>query len=304
VAWARRLGYQGNPVTNWERGKRFPTAREVLRAAELAGHDVRAAFAAFTPTAPLERDASGYALPAWLNALRGSTSIKDLAERSGRSRFSVRRWLLGDAEPRMPDFFRLVDALTGRLPDWVAAFVPIEAVPSLRERHRRAAVAKRLAFDAPWTEALLRLLETTHVRQRRKHDIASLADACGIDVEEARRCLALLLDSGIVERARGRYVLSSVQAVDTQGGRAALHRLKAHWADVATARLAASPLEGDLFAYNVISVSEADVERIREILRAAYREIRTLVAASEPAEAVALINLHLVRLFPRERSSS
>lgn len=298
AAWARRLGYQGNPVTNWERGKRFPTAREALRAAELAGLEVRTAFAAFAPMVPLEPASQGFDLPAWLNALRGSTSVTDLAVRMQRSRFSARRWLLGEAEPRLPDFFRLVDAITGRLPDWIAAFVPIESVPSLAERYRKAAAAKRIAFEAPWTEAILRLLETTHFAKLRRHDVQLIAESCGIERDEAQRCVELLLESGIVTRARGKYKLSGMQAVDTQGGRAALHRLKAHWAQVAAGRLSRSPLEGEVFAYNVISVSEPDVERIRAILRGAYREIRTLVAASEPAEAVALVNLHLVRLFP------
>jgi hypothetical protein len=44
-------------------------------------------------------------------------------------------------------------------------------------------------------------------------------------------------------------------------------------------------------------------QRIREILRGAFREVRTLVAASEPAESVALINVHLVRLFPQRGSA-
>jgi hypothetical protein len=92
--------------------------------------------------------------------------------------------------------------------------------------------------------------------------------------------------------------------VDTQGGRAALRQLKAHWAGVAARRLTTTSTEADLFAYNVFSASEADFERIREILRAAYREIRSLVAASEPAEVVALINLQSLRLFPTLAATS
>jgi transcriptional regulator with XRE-family HTH domain len=302
VAWARRLGYRGNPMTNWERGKRFPTAQEVLRAAGVAGHDVGTRFLSFAPTAPLEPAPDGYALAAWLDRLRGGASIVELAQRSGQSRFSVRRWLLGEAEPRLPDFFRLLDALTGRLPEWVAAFVPIEGVPSLAERHRRVLAAKRVAFDAPWSEAILRLLETTHFERLRRHDVAMVAESCGIELVEAQRCLDLLLESGIVTRARGKYKASGALSVDTQGGRAALQRLKAHWANVAAQRLLEAPRQQDLFAYNVISLAEADLDRVREILRAAYREIRTLVAASEPSEAVALVNLQLLELVPRRAS--
>jgi hypothetical protein len=81
--------------------------------------------------------------------------------------------------------------------------------------------------------------------------------------------------------------------VDTRGGKRALTALKRHWAVVATDRIA-EPRTGDLFAYNVLSVSAADLDRVRERLRVAFREIRAIVAASEPSEKVALVNLHLV----------
>jgi hypothetical protein len=44
----------------------------------------------------------------------------------------------------------------------------------------------------------------------------------------------------------------------------------------------------------VLSVSQVDLGRIRELLANTYREIRAIVAVSEPAERVALVNLHLV----------
>lgn len=58
---------------------------------------------------------------------------------------------------------------------------------------------------------------------------------------------------------------------------------------------AASPREGDVFAYNVLSASRADLDRIRDVLKNAYREIRAIVAASEPSETAALVNLQLLQ---------
>jgi len=62
---------------------------------------------------------------------------------------------------------------------------------------------------------------------------------------------------------------------------------------VAAERLAA-PRDEDFFAYNLISISQADLERVREKLRTTFRELRSLVAASEPEEVAALINLQVV----------
>lgn len=297
IAFARRLGYRANPITDWERGVRFPTAVEALRAAARANIDVAAAFQRFAPDVPLPLAGREPALDRWLLALRGAVSVNDVAARSGCSRYSVSRWLRGLAKPRLPDFLRLVDGISGRLPHWVAAFVPIEQVPALGERYRQAEAARLLAFELPWTEALLRLLETRAYRQLPEHSPGWLASILGISEDEERRCLRALSDAGALALDGGRYVVRGSSTVDTQGGQQALHRLKQHWCRVASARLP-TPGADELFAYNVVSVSRADLERIRERLRMTFRDVRSLVAASQPEEVAAVINLQLIAFDP------
>jgi Holliday junction resolvasome RuvABC endonuclease subunit len=68
--------------------------------------------------------------------------------------------------------------------------------------------------------------------------------------------------------------------------------------EVAAERLNA-PREADYFAYNVVSVSAADLARIQERLRTVFRELRSLVAASKPEEVAALINIQVVTFAPK-----
>ena len=49
VAFSRMLGYRSNPVSDWEGGRRFPTAEETVRAAARRHIDVRGAFERFHP---------------------------------------------------------------------------------------------------------------------------------------------------------------------------------------------------------------------------------------------------------------
>jgi hypothetical protein len=44
----------------------------------------------------------------------------------------------------------------------------------------------------------------------------------------------------------------------------------------------------------VLSTSDADLDRIREVLRRAFREIRAIAASSQPVQSAALLNLQLV----------
>lgn len=295
---ARRLGYRGNPISDWERGERFPTVHEALRAARLLGVDVHAAFARFAPSAPLAAERE-LAIGAWLSALRGDTSLAELAQRSGMSRFSIARWLSGKAKPRLPDFFRLLDAISHRLPQWVAELVSIESVPLLQPRYDAAQAAKHLAFDMPWTEAVLRVLETEGYRRQRRHSDSYLASCLSIAATDVRACVERLLAAQVIAKKGARFVVQEQGAVDTQGGKQALHQLKRHWSLVAADRQSA-PRELDYLAYNVVSVSAADLARIRERLRVAFRDIRSLVAASQPEQVAALINLQLVTFLPAE----
>ncbi|HEX2735862.1 MAG TPA: DUF4423 domain-containing protein [Polyangiaceae bacterium] len=290
VGFARRLGYRANPITDWESGRSFPTALEMLRAASLVPIDVLGAFARFSPATPLSRGRSNFELAAWMTSLLGATSISELSRRMACSRSSLSRWASGKAQPRVPDFLSFVQHATGRVADLVAALVPIEQVPSMLQQHRSAEAAKRIALDHPWTEALLRLFE---LQPPATLQPAVLARALGVDAATIEAALRALLESGLVARESRRYRVLRPLTVDTAGGREALRAIKAHWSRAAAQR-ALEPHPDDVFGYNVISVSRTDLERIRDVLKHAYREIRAIVAASEPPERAALVNLQLI----------
>lgn len=299
IAFARRLGYRGNPITDWEHGRRYPTAPEALRVAARARVDVARAFAAFAP-APPPSARDDYSVAEWLSSLRGSAPIVDLARRAQRSRYQVARWLSGQSVPRLPDFLRLLEAISGRAAEWVAGLVPIEAVPSLKHAHERVSAARSLASELPWSEAVLRVIETEGYRALDAHRDDFIARTLGIEEREVHAVVSALLAAGVVEATpRGLRSLAPL-VVDTKGDPAAALRLRRHWAEVAARRAGAE--HDDWFAYNVISVSAADCARIEQRLRAVYRELRGIVRESEPSEQAALLTLQLVRWkAPAER---
>jgi DNA-binding transcriptional regulator YiaG/DNA-binding transcriptional ArsR family regulator len=296
-AFARRLGYRGNPLTDWEHGRRYPTAAEALRAMQLAHIDVAEAFGRFHPAVPPPTEGALFDLGGWLARLNPSLSVTELSKRVGHSRSSVSRWLSGSAQPRLPEFLELVDAATGRAPDLVAELVPIDKVPALQGRHQASLAAKRIAFDAPWSEAVLRVLETLARGKRSEPDVDAVVARLGLPREHAERCLELLERAHLVTRHGDRYDGVRELTVDTRGGSDALLATKAHWAHIAAER-AREPGSHDLFAYNVFAASEADFERIRAQLRTLFRETRSIIAASSPSQRVALMNLQLVAFGP------
>lgn len=301
--FANRLGYKGNPATDWEHGRHFPTAAEALRAATRCKLDVLAAFRSFSTVAPPEVQNGKWVLSPWLASLKGSMTQTELAARCGCSRFSIRRWLTGQGEPKLPEFLRLIDAMSGRAFDWVAALVPIDQVPTLAAKHAQAQAAKTLAVEHPWTEALLRLLETQDY-QSSIHSDERLARALGLPQHSIRQMLLRLADAGVVVPSADSYRVVGSLAVDTRGVSGGIWALQTHWAEVGYARAArnrdtqvesAATKSTDWYAYNVISVSADDLALVQERLKQAYADIRSIVAASEPAERAALVNLQLIK---------
>lgn len=291
-AMARRLGYTGNVVGNWERAARFPTWGEFLVACARLGVDVGAALARFQPAAaPTERVEGDGAAARWLDQLRGDQGVAEVARRTGLSRHALRRWFGGDTRPRLPDALRLVDGLTGRVSDLIAELVPIDAVPELAEVHRRRLAARDLAAAEPWVGAVLRVVEVGGLGAL-DDAVPVVARRLGLDAATTRRCLTLLLDAGVIRAAEGGLHGVAPLSVAARPG-AELATLKHHWALQGAAR-ARAPRPGDLLSFNVCSLSRADLEELRARHRRYFAEVRALVAASRPPEVVALLNLQLV----------
>ncbi len=287
VAFSRWLGYRGNVAAKWEGGHRFPTFGEALRAADRCGLDAVGALqrfhapsaAAWDPTAPELIDA-------WLRALQGRAPQKLIAERAGLSRQQVGRLLSGRARGRLPVVMRVVDAMTGRLPDLISELVPIESVPALaREAAVRRALA-RLAFEHPWSPAAQAWLEAQgSVRSRQA--VERLAAALGIDASASRTLIDALVAAGVAEHRSGQLRPVEPATVEIQATPEDLRRIRTHWARVSAERVAAG--HGDLFSFNVFAIGRDDLARVREAQRRFYREVRAIVAESPPEVAAMLV---------------
>ena len=302
TAFARLLGYRSNVVYRWESGRAYPTATGMLRIAARVGVDLPEAIRAFYRREPKwlrthPDPSSREAVAALLDDLRGHAPVVTVARDAGLSRYRVARWLCAETEPRLPDFLRMVEVTSLRLVDFLAALVDPKLLPSMRAVHQQHEAARRAAYDVPWTQAVLRALELRSYQTLPAHRSGWIAARLGIPVREEKRCLQLLLRSKQIELRDGTYALTRVQMVDTRSDADAAKRLRAFWAKVGSERLEGD--RGGTFAYTVFGVSERDLSRIRDLQTAYYRELRALIAQSQPVEHVAVASFHLLPLSVR-----
>jgi hypothetical protein len=229
-----------------------------------------------------------------LEDLRGHSPIQDLAGRIGRSRFRVARWLRGTAEPRLPDFLRMIEATSLRLLDFIASLVDPAEMPSMASAWRELQTARRAAYEMPWSHAVLRAIELEQYAALSRHQSGWIAARLGIDRAEEERCIDMLLRTGQIQRSGERFAPGPALTVDTRQDPEAGRKLKAWWARVGLDHLRAG--DDGLYSYNLFTVSETDYQRLRELHLAYFRELRSIVAQSSPAERVVLANVQLLGL--------
>jgi hypothetical protein len=141
---------------------------------------------------------------------------------------------------------------------------------------------------------VLRALELTAYRALPSHRAGWIAERLGISAHEEHRTLQLLVDSGQVARRGRHYAPAEVLSLDTRRDPEAAQRLRSFWAEVGLRHAGRDP--GAVLSFNLGTIAEHDLERVRELHRRYFAELRELIAGSEPAEAIVLANVQLVRI--------
>jgi transcriptional regulator with XRE-family HTH domain len=301
---SRVLGYRSNIVYRWESGQCWPTAAAFLARCRKLDIDIGGALVALIPRRRqwlAEYDpASPGGLAAFLDELRSGTPIGELARAAGVNRFTVSRWLKGSAQPRLPDFFRMVEAASRRLLDLLSHWVDPERLPSARAHWRRLERARRLAYEQPWAHAVLRVLQLTDYREGPARETRWIADRLGVASEEVERGLAALQRSGQIVREHGRWLPQSVERVDTGKDPERARALKLHWTHVAVER-AASGGPGS-FGYSLFEVSRADLQKLAALHVDYVRAMQHIVSNSRGTECIGLYCAQLFDLAARDNA--
>jgi transcriptional regulator with XRE-family HTH domain len=302
AALSRAFGYRSNIVSRWEAGTAFPAAARFLSL--LAEHNperpsyVAAFFGRMPPVFAGVEPTSRAGVAAFLRELRGKTPILSIARDAGVNRYSVSRWLSGDAEPRLPELLLLVEVMSGRLLDFLSCLADPRRMNSVTRAWDRLELTRSLAYEMPWSHAVLRALELDDAGHQ--HQKAWLSERLGITVPEVTRALGALVRTGQVKKHGARYELERVVSVDTSRDRQRRHGLKIAWTKTALARMEANA-PGD-YGYSVFSISRADLRRLRELHLEYVRAMQYVIGASEPGECVGLFCAQLLDLASKQNA--
>jgi hypothetical protein len=189
---------------------------------------------------------------------------------------------------------RLIEAASLRVLDFIALFVDPATLPGSERAWTMLEAHRRAVYELPWTSAVLRAMELADYAKLRTHEPGWIARRLGISQAEETRCIEVLAASGQLQKRGKRWQPAAELNADTRRDLRAERALKEMWAQVGVERLAGG--SAGLFSFNVFGVSHADYERLRELHRHYFRQLRSIVAASQPNERVVVANVQLFAL--------
>jgi hypothetical protein len=224
------------------------------------------------------------AVALFLNELRGKVTVLSIAESADINRYSVSRWLSGSAQPRLPQFLRMVEVMSRRLLDFVACCCDPSQLRSVAGPWQRLELARDSAYKMPWSHAVLRALELESSQKGMQR--ARLLERLGIGAQELDAALHVLAETGQIVKVRGKWQPRQVINVNTAHDRARAHALKVRWTETALQRMRANA-PGN-YGYSLFSASKKDMKRLREIHLEYVRAMQGVLAQTSPAECVGL----------------
>lgn len=298
AALSRHLKFRTNVICAWENGRNAPTATQLLTLAARSGVNLRTALGAFYRAPPAWLDAAKNladrdSVLQLLKHLRGEQPLAQLARSSGLSRFALSRIFSGQAQAKGPEFLQLIQLCSRRVLDFLSQLVPVDAMPSFAPLWQQQQARRAASTRSPWSLALLCALDLDEYRALPRHVPGVLAKRLRITPEAEAECLALLQESGQVRLRDERYAPTGVDSVELSEDRDLAKTRRAFWGHVATERARASH---GMSAYNLCGISRSDLQKLKTLQREYLARARSIIADSQPVEAVALIHVQIIDL--------
>jgi hypothetical protein len=298
AALSRHLKYRTNVLGAWENGRNAPTASQLLGLVVRSGVNLREAISGFYRSSPSWLDQTANlttptSVQRFLNDLRGDLPLTDLARTSGLSRFALSRIFHGRAQAKGPEFLLLIQVCSRRVLDFLSRITNVEALPSVATLWQQQLARRAASTRSPWALAVLCALELDEYRALPVHVPGVIARRLRISAEMEAECLGLLEQGGEVRVVDGRYEPTGVDAVELNEDRDLSRARRAWWGHIAAERVRASH---GMSAYNVCALSKHDLQRLKTLQREYLTRARAIIAESQPVEAVALLQVHIIDL--------
>lgn len=296
---SRRAGYRSNVVYRWEQGQAWPHASAFFRFYEVATRTPASGvldrfFARHVGPHGSHSPTNTGAVAALLRNLSGKTPLIAISRASGINRFTLSRWMKGSAEPRLPELLQLVETLSRRLLDFLAALVDPATLPSISRRWDKLQTARAVAYGEPLSHAVLRALELEQCATSTLPLEETLQRKLGLPIEDIQRCVQALKVAGLVRKRGKRLTPESLHRVDTRADPDGARTIKLAWTEQAVARFRAGA--PGAYGFSLFAISRDNLRRLRSLHLEYVRAMQSLIAEPQVNDCVGLYCAQLLDL--------
>jgi len=229
-----------------------------------------------------------------LRLYKGTHTITTITKLTGLKRLQISRILSGTTQPRLPRFLLLLDALSGRVDEFIGSWVDLDLTPALKQRLAVLTSWRHITYAMPITEGIVACIESKAYQDLHEPTDQWLAHRLGIQESDLQASLAAMTEAHLIREGKTRWEPLPNRSIDTVGSKEGASRVKRYWAQKAAERIENEP--GAKGAYLVFCSSEQSVEAIQQIYRKAWTDARTILRNDSGNDRVILLNINWVPL--------
>jgi transcriptional regulator with XRE-family HTH domain len=290
---SKKLGFRSNRVHNWETGKSSVSWSEFCHLCEAQRIPLDLAC-----QSKAHFEGSAKETQMLVRHLFGKNTSAQLAQRLGVSRSMVSRWQTGKVEPSLTQMLQFMEVNLYSLPEFLAALVPVEKLPSVKTVLERERKEKQLHRENPWIAALLLYIRTVEYNRLPKHVEGFLAKKLGIPVEVERTVVKALLELGVLEW-EGKILAPARRTIDTNIDPASNLKIREYWLNrsLATVRKGVPLGERNRLGYMLFNTTPETYEKVRQLYFAFFQDLHNVVLESKGAsDQVHLLQMHILNV--------
>lgn len=300
-AFSAALGFRSDVVSRWESGARELTAADALRAMEAAGLGLRSGLLRFDE--PLgavvwaHSESLDERVSFLLRTLCESTETAALTRALGVSARTVERLLSGELRPRFASLLLVIDLTTSRAIDFVVALLGDRLSDELLVLTERRRAQVHVGIEYPLASAVLALLTSEPYRRARGDTVPWLSARLRRPATEVQQLLRELVARGLVAQEGERHTTNAIARVDIRV--ADPTRIASRfWAQEIARRVDDAPAPRTGFL--VLGTSQANAQRVYQIVRQAYQDVANVLNDDVPSERVIVLTMTLCPLDGEE----
>ncbi len=293
----RRLGYNYNQVSKWERGLKRIYWPDFVKFCDVCKIDLKDII-----NKKLNYPSKPESFNLLIKHLTPRVNIIDIAEKIKVSKFIVRRWLCGQTPPTLENILSIIENFHMQLVDFLDVFVDLENIPTLNKQYAKRKLVKELQKRHPYFMAIDKCFYHKKYLNLKKHEDGFVSKKIGISLEEEKEAISKLKKIGAIKLVNNKYQGTAKKALSNLSYEEAKIPLM-YWFNRSIQKISKigvtpkGPKSVNRYFYNIFNVNDEDVLKIKDEIIKFKAALNDIIKTSKASfDKTVVVNIHMLDL--------